>query len=124
MGKLLGNIIWWIFGGLVTALEYFSAGLVLCVTIIGIPFGLQLFKMGIVMLFPFGSVVSHSSRNPFGVLGNILWAILGGIWIALTHVVMGVLLFITIIGIPWASKHFKFAKVALTPFGRDIEILV
>lgn len=124
MGKLLGNIIWWIFGGIATAVEYFTAGLVLCITIIGIPLGLQLFKMGLVMLFPFGSEISPASKNPFGVIGNVLWAILAGIWIALTHVVLGVLLFITIIGIPWAKKHFMFAKVAMTPFGREVDVVV
>ncbi|MBR8758666.1 YccF domain-containing protein [Porphyromonas levii] len=123
MGKLLGNIIWWLFGGIATALEYFSAGLVLCVTIIGIPLGLQLFKLGLVMLFPFGSKVSGASTNPIGVIGNVLWALLAGIWIALTHILIGVILFITIIGIPWGQKHFKFAKVAFTPFGREVEIL-
>lgn len=121
--KLLGNIIWWIFGGLATAIEYFSAGLVFCVTIIGIPIGLQSFKMGLVMLFPFGSTISKSSRNPFGILANILWALFAGIWIALTHLLVGVLLCITIIGIPWGRKHFSFAKVALSPFGREIEVL-
>lgn len=123
MGKLLGNIIWWIFGGIATAVEYFTAGLVLCLTIIGIPFGLQLFKMALVMLFPFGSEVSSASSNPLGVIGNIFWFIFAGLWIALTHFLMGVLLYITIIGIPWGQKHFKFAKVAMTPFGREIQVL-
>ncbi len=124
MGKLLGNIVWWIFGGIINALEYFTSGLVLCLTIIGIPLGIQLFKLGVVMLFPFGSVVSQSGRNPLGIVGNLLWAVLIGIWIAITHVLIGALLCITIIGIPWGQKHFKFAKVALTPFGRDIEIVI
>lgn len=122
MGKLLGNIVWWIFGGLATALEYFTAGLIFCITIIGIPIGLQAFKMGLVMLFPFGSKVSPSSRNPIGLLGNIVWALLAGIWIAVSHFLIGILLYITIVGIPWGQKHFKFAKVAMAPFGRDIEI--
>lgn len=122
MWKLLGNIVWWIFGGIPIAMEYFLVGLVYCITIIGIPLGLQLFKLGMVMLIPFGSVVSSSSRNPLGVLGNILWAIFAGVWIALTHILVGLLLFLTIIGIPWRQKHFKLAKVALSPFGRKVKI--
>ncbi len=122
MGKLLGNIVWWIFGGIATALEYYTAGLIFCVTIIGIPLGLQAFKMGTVMLLPFGSEISSASKNPFGFIGNVLWAIFAGLWIAITHWVVGALLCITIIGIPFGRKHFAFAKVALSPFGREINI--
>ncbi len=122
MVNLLLNIVWWICGGLASALEYFTAGLIFCITIIGIPLGKQSFKLGMVMLFPFGSEVTPSSRNPIGLLGNILWAIFAGIWIAITHVAIGLLLCITIVGIPWGTKHFKMAKVALSPFGREIII--
>lgn len=121
MMNLLGNIVWWIFGGMATALEYFSVGLILCLTIIGIPFGLQCFKLGLVMLFPFGSHLTDTEAKPFSCLGNILW-ILPGLVIALTHMIFGVILFLSIIGIPWGSKHFKFAGIALAPFGRDVEV--
>lgn len=124
MKHLLGNIVWWIFGGIASALEYFTAGLICCITIVGIPLGLQIFKLGTVMLFPFGSTVSDASQSPFGVIGNILWAIFCGIWIAITHVLFGLLLCITIIGIPWGKKHFKMARVALAPFGREIEVSI
>lgn len=121
MANILGNIVWWIFGGIATAVEYFSTGLILCISIIGIPFGIQCFKLGLLMLFPFGSHFSPTSSGPLSCLGNILWFI-PGLLIALTHLLFGVLLCITIVGIPWGTKHFKFANLALTPFGREIEV--
>lgn len=120
--KLLGNILWWLFGGLLTALEYAFAGVIYCATIIGIPWGLQCFKLALVMLWPFGSHVSEEHSNTLGCLGNIIWIFSGGLWIALTHFFYGILLFITIIGIPFAQKHFMLARLAFTPFGRDIYI--
>lgn len=120
--KILGNIIWWIFGGLETAIGYMTAGLVLCLTIVGIPFGFQLFKIAAVMVFPFGSKVSESSGGLGSTFLNVIWFILGGIWIALTHFLFGILLCITIIGIPFGKQHFKFARIALHPFGREIEV--
>lgn len=120
--KFLGNIIWLLFGGFAIAFEYFVASMLLLVTIIGIPFALQTFKLGILALWPFGSEVVQSNP-PSGCLTtlmNILWFFIGGFWIMLTHLAFGILLFITIIGIPWAQQHFKLAGLALTPFGRDI----
>ena len=118
--KLIGNIIWWICGGIATALEYFGLGVLLCISIIGIPFGLQCFKMGLVSLFPFGSQVSESRSGIVGVLGNIIWMLTGGLLVGLTHLLFGLLLCITIIGIPFGRKHFMLMKVAFTPFGREI----
>ncbi|MFI3322549.1 MAG: YccF domain-containing protein [Rikenellaceae bacterium] len=122
--NFIGNIIWIIFGGFATALEYFCAGLALCVTIIGIPFGLQLFKLGILALLPFGQKSVHGSSSAgagcFFTLLNILWMFTGGLIIALTHLLFGILLSITIIGIPFGRQHFKLMSVAFTPFGRDI----
>lgn len=119
--KLLGNIIWLIFGGLVTAIEYFTSGIVWCLTIVGIPFGLQCFKLGLHMLFPFGAkIVDGNSVPVLGCIGNLIWLIFFGWVIALTHFVFGLLLFITIIGIPFANKQFAFARLALAPFGKKI----
>lgn len=120
--KILGNLIWLIFGGFAIALEYFAASIVLFVTIIGIPFGLQTIKLGILAMWPFGSEVVQVNK-PSGCLStlmNIIWFFVGGFWILLTHLFFGIILFITIIGIPWAKQHFKLAGLALTPFGRDI----
>jgi len=120
--KLLGNIIWLIFGGLITALEYFISSFVLMITIIGIPFGLQTFKLGILALWPFGKKVTDggSSGGCLSLLMNIIWLIFGGFCICLTHFFFGLLLCITIVGIPFGKQHFKMAGLALTPFGRTI----
>lgn len=118
----LGNLIWFIFGGIIIAIEYVVASLLLMITIVGIPFGLQTLKLGTLALWPFGktTVQRESTSGCLYTLMNILWIILGGIWISLSHIAFGILLGITIIGIPFARQHFKLAMLALTPFGRDI----
>ncbi len=120
--NLLGNIIWLLFGGLFSALGYFVGGFVLCLTIIGIPFGLQCFKLGVLMLWPFGKQVVSTTTNTgcLPLLLNIIWILCGGLWLAIGHVVFGLLLFITIIGIPFARQHFKMVEIALMPFGKEI----
>ena len=119
--KIIGNIIWVIFGGLILALEYAICGLIWCITIIGIPFGIQLFKCASLALWPFGREV-RNKQNSTGCLStgmNVLWFLLGGIWLALEHVIAGLIFCITIIGIPFGKQHFKLASIALTPFGRE-----
>lgn len=120
--KLIGNVIWIVFGGLGLALEYFTAGMVLCITIIGIPFGLQAFKIGFLALLPFGQKAVDGIGEPgcLSVVMNIIWIPLAGIWIALSHLVLGILFCITIIGIPFGFQHFKLMGLALVPFGKDI----
>lgn len=120
--NFLGNLIWLIFGGIITAIEYFVASLILIITIVGIPFGIQTMKLGMLALWPFGSttVQRPGSGGCLYTLMNIIWILVGGIWISLTHILFGILLSITIIGIPWGRQHFKLAGLALTPFGRDI----
>jgi uncharacterized membrane protein YccF (DUF307 family) len=120
--KILGNLIWLIFGGIIIAIEYFIGSLILMITIIGIPFGLQTLKMGWLALWPFGrtSRVEPQASGCLYVLMNVLWLLCGGIWIAITHAFFGVLLYITIIGIPFGNQHFKLTEVALNPFGRRI----
>ena len=120
--NFLGNLIWLLFGGIIIAIEYFVASLLLMITIIGIPFGIQTFKLGLLALWPFGSttVQRPATTGCLSTLMNIIWILVGGIWIALSHFVFGILLFITILGIPFARQHFKLAGLALTPFGRDI----
>jgi uncharacterized membrane protein YccF (DUF307 family) len=118
----LGNLIWLIFGGFAVFLEYMIAGIILCLTIIGIPFGLQAFKLGILALWPFDQKIGLLPGSPgcLSTIMNIFWLLIGGIWIALTHLIFGLLLGITIIGIPWARQHFKLMSLALTPFGREV----
>ncbi|MFT6355615.1 MAG: uncharacterized membrane protein YccF (DUF307 family) [Cryomorphaceae bacterium] len=120
--KIIGNIIWLIFGGLITALEYLISSVLMMITIVGIPFGIQTLKLAGLALWPFGKkVVTHERSNGcLYIIFNVIWILVGGIWISLTHVLFGVLLFITIIGIPFAKQHFKLASLALTPFGKDV----
>ena len=122
MMRILGNLIWLIFGGFAIFLEYIFAGLILCVTIVGIPFGLQAFKLGILALWPFGQKIEYMDYAPgcLSTVMNVIWFLIGGIWITLTHFFFGILLSITIIGIPWGKQHFKMASLALTPFGRKV----
>ena len=118
--KLLGNIIWILFGGLFIALYYFMFGLLLCLTVVGIPFGLQLMKIAGFALWPFGHEVQAGPQDSgcLSVCMNILWIIFGGIEIALTHLGLGVVFCVTIIGIPFGLQHFKMALLALVPFGK------
>ncbi|MBO4942933.1 MAG: YccF domain-containing protein [Muribaculaceae bacterium] len=121
--NLFLNIIWAVFGGLMIAVEYIVSSLCMMITIIGIPFGLQTLKLAIVALWPFGTNVVPSGF-PSGCLAglmNVIWWIVGGIPIALTHLGWGIILCITIIGIPFGMQHFKLMKLALFPFGKDIQ---
>ncbi|MFP3861195.1 MAG: YccF domain-containing protein [Bacteroidales bacterium] len=120
--NILGNIIWLIFGGLATAIEYFVASVILFVTIIGIPFGIQTLKIGMLTIWPFGQEVRHrpATGGCLYTFMNIFWLIIAGIWIGLTHIFFGIILAITIIGLPFARQHFKLAGLAFTPFGYDV----
>jgi len=121
--KFLGNIIWLVFGGILTAIEYLVASIVMMITIIGIPFGLQTLKLARLALWPFGSRVTDggNSGGCLSVIMNVIWILIGGIWICLTHLCFGLILCITIIGIPFGMQHFKMATLALTPFGKNID---
>ena len=120
--SLLMNILWLVLGGVVTAVEYIVASVGMMITIIGIPFGIQTLKIGILCLCPFGKRVEASPQSGgcLSLIMNIFWIVIGGIWISLTHFGFGILLCITIIGIPFAKQHFKLAGLALTPFGKQI----
>ncbi len=120
--NLLGNLVWLIFGGFMIALEYLIASVFLLISIVGIPFGLQTIKLSSLAFWPFGreAVVTQRASGCLYTIMNIVWIIVGGIWIALSHLFWGLVLCITIIGIPFGKQHFKLASVALTPFGREI----
>ncbi|NJO80904.1 MAG: YccF domain-containing protein [Cyanobacteria bacterium RM1_2_2] len=120
--SLAGNIIWLIFGGFLTGLGYILGGLGICLTIIGIPFGLQAVKLGIASLTPFGKeiVEVEDADSPLRLIFNIIWIVLFGWEIAIAHLVFGLILAITIIGLPFAKQHFKLLVIALLPFGRDL----
>ena len=122
--KIIGNLLWWIFGGLEAAIGYFTGSLALAITIIGIPFALQTFKIGLLCLWPFGAEIRRT-EGPGGCIRipmNIIWIIFGGLWAWVTHIFFGILLGITIIGIPFAKQHFKMAGLSLTPFGREVRL--
>lgn len=117
-----GNILWIIFGGFFSALGYLIAGLVFCVTIIGIPFGLQCFKLAALVLMPFGSRVEADPQSwgCLSIIFNIFWIVTGGWYTALVHLFFGLVLCLTIIGIPFGMQHFKLMSLSLAPFGKRI----
>ena len=118
----IGNLIWLLFGGLLSALGYLFGGFVLCITVIGIPFGMQCFKLAGLMIWPFGQRVTSdsSSMGCLTLVCNIIWLLFGGLWTALNHIFWGILLTITIIGIPFARQHFKLVEISLMPFGKRV----
>lgn len=120
--KFLGNILWFVLGGFIISLYYFLVGLFFCITIIGIPFGLQLIKLAGFALWPFGHDVQPGENDGgcLSILMNIIWILIGGIEIAMLHLTFGVVLCITIVGIPFGLQHFKMALLALVPFGKKI----
>lgn len=115
----LGNLIWFIFGGIISGLSWLVFGCLWCVTIIGIPIGMQCFKFATLAFFPFGKEVRYGGGYG-SLLLNILWLFITGLPLALEHVVFGTIFCITIIGIPFGMQHFKIAKLALMPFGAEV----
>jgi uncharacterized membrane protein YccF (DUF307 family) len=120
--SLLFNILWIVLGGgFIIWLEYLVGGLLLCLTIVGIPFGLQCFKVAGLGLLPFGKeILDAPGGNPIGCLLNVVWLVVAGVWIFLTHIALACGLAVTIIGIPFAIQHVKLAVLALAPFGKNV----
>ena len=120
--NFLGNLIWLIFGGFIAALGYLFGGVILCITVVGIPWGLQCFKIAGLVLWPFGKKVisDGSSTGCLSLFANIIWLLCGGLYTAIVHIFFGIILYITIIGIPFARQHFKLIEVSLMPFGKKI----
>ena len=118
--NFIGNLLWLVLGGLVLALAWAVIGLLLCVTIIGIPFGIQCFKIAGFVLWPFGWDCNPGGFGVMGALGNVIWILICGIYLCLCHLIIGALLCVTVIGIPFGLQHFKMAKISLVPFGAEI----
>ncbi len=118
--RILGNILWIIFGGLFSALGWLLAGLIWCITIIGIPVGVQCFKLSSISFNPFGKVISYEG-GAVSFLLNLVWFIVSGLELAICNFLIGLILCITIIGIPFGKQFFKIAKLALRPFGAVVE---
>ena len=121
--SFLGNLVWLIFGGFLAGMGYILGGLLVCLTIIGIPFGVQSMKLGVATMAPFGReiVIRENSGGTFETLFNILWAILFGWEIAVAHLVHALILALTIIGLPFAKQHIKLIPLALFPFGKELK---
>ena len=117
--SILGNILWFLCGGFLSALSWFVYGLLWCVTIVGIPVGVQCFKFAKLSCCPFGKDVVWSS-GAVAFLVNVLWIIVSGVPLAIEHLTIGLILCVTIVGIPFGRQHLKLAKLALMPFGAEI----
>jgi uncharacterized membrane protein YccF (DUF307 family) len=115
------NVLWLVLSGVWLALGYALAGIVMCLLIITIPFGIASFRLAAYVLWPFGrTVVARPDAGVASVIGNVLWFLLVGLWLAITHLILGVLLCATIIGIPLGLGNFKLAAVAIAPLGKEI----
>lgn len=116
---LLGNLLWLLTGGFLTALGWFVSGILWCLTVVGIPWGVQCFKFAKLSLAPFGKEVVPGGGAP-SLIANVIWLLISGIPMAAGHVLAGVVLCVTIVGIPFGRQHFKLASLALTPFGARV----
>jgi uncharacterized membrane protein YccF (DUF307 family) len=120
--RTVGNVLWLVLAGIWLAFAYAFAGLLMCITIIGIPFGIQAFKLAGAVMAPFGKRVEEGERATgcTSVTLNVIWILLPGLELAITHLVLAALLGITLVGIPFALQHVKLIPLALMPFGRTI----
>ncbi len=117
--SILLNILWFVLGGFLIVLAYVLGGIVLCVTIIGIPFGIQCFKLSLLGVMPFGQEI-RETKPPGGAISiimNIIWILLPGLELALIHLFLALFFAITIIGLPFAAQHLKMTRLAILPFG-------
>lgn len=118
--RFIGNILWFLLGGIVSGLVWTVYGIIWCVTIIGIPIGIQCFKFASIAFWPFGKEVEYGG-GAFSLIVNIIWLVISGIPMAIVNAVWGCILCITIIGIPFGKQFFKLAKLSLMPFGAEIK---
>ncbi len=119
--RILGNILWILTGGLFSALGWILAGCLWCITIIGIPVGIQCFKMSSISFNPFGKEVSYDDNGAGSFILNVIWFLVSGLELALGNFLIGLILCITIVGIPFGKQYFKIAKLSLRPFGANVE---
>ena len=120
--SLMGNLIWLILGGFIAGMIYVIGGALMCLTVVGIPFGLQAIRLGVATMTPFGrEVVPASHQSGLKLLFDILWVLLFGWEIAMAHLTFGLILAITIVGLPFAKQHFKLMVLAIMPFGRTLK---
>lgn len=117
--SLIGNIIWFIFGGFISGLLWLIAGIIWCITIIGIPYGRQCFKFARLSFAPFGKHVVYG-KDPISLIVNVIWTIFFGIPMAIENTIVGLLWCMTIVGFPFGMQFFKLASLTLAPFGAKI----
>ena len=117
--RIFGNILWFLLGGVISGLSWFLTGLLWSITIIGIPYGIQCFKFGVLAFAPFGREIVYGG-GAVSVIANIIWLLISGLWMAIGFAAVGIVFCITLIGIPFGKQYFKFAKLALLPFGATI----
>ena len=117
--RTIGNILWFVFGGFVSGLLWWIAGVLCCITVVGIPLGLQCFKFARLSFWPFGKEVVYAG-GAVSTLANVIWIICCGLWMAVCNLIIGLIWCCTVIGIPFGKQFFKIAKLALTPFGAQI----
>ena len=118
--RFIGNVLWFLFGGFITGIGWVLAGCFWCITVIGIPIGLQCFKFAKLVFFPFGKEIVYGRGSGVKLIANIFWIIITGLPMAIVNAVFGCLWCITIIGIPFGKQFFKIARLALAPFGAQI----
>jgi uncharacterized membrane protein YccF (DUF307 family) len=119
--RLLLNVVWLVFSGIWMAIAYCVLGALVCLTVVGIPFGIAAFRIANYALWPFGrDIVRRADHGAASTLGNLVWFLLAGLWLAIGHVISGVILCLTVIGIPLGLANFKMIPVSLTPLGREI----
>jgi uncharacterized membrane protein YccF (DUF307 family) len=119
--KALLNVIWLVFSGIWMAIAYCFFGALACLTIVGIPFGIAAFRIASYALWPFGrDIVKRAGHGAASTVGNLVWFIIAGLWLAIGHALSGVALCLTIVGIPLGLANFKMIPVSLTPLGREI----
>ena len=119
--RTVGNILWLVFCGLALAVGYALAGVIMCLLIVTIPFGIAAFRLAAYCLWPFGrTLVRRDDAGAPSTIANVVWFVLAGLWIAVAHIVAGVVLCLTLIGIPFGIANFKLAAVAVAPLGREI----
>ncbi len=117
--KSLGNVLWFVFGGIVSGLSWIFSGFIWCITIVGIPYGVQCFKFATLSFFPFGKRVEYNG-GAVSFLVNVLWFLFNGWWMALGNFTCGLIWCVTIVGIPFGKQFFKLAKLSLAPFGATV----
>ncbi len=121
--KILGNILWFLLGGILFSILFFLLGIILCITLIGIPVGIQMFKLAGFVIWPFGKTVEDVNCNGFKIFLNVIWVVFGGIFVVVAMYIVGAIFHITIIGIPFGRQYFKIGSFLFKPLGHNFVVV-